>query len=238
MSLVSFHLAELPAAVTARALLRRPSAPGLLHIEVMAAMELGAPVVSPRRMQLRRCATFAVWADESALEEFLDRDRFGRRLADGWHVRLAHVRTWGHVAAVDDLLTGHAKLEPDEPVVAVTIARMRIPQVPRFLRWGRPVERQVRDDPGTTLALAAMRPPRTISTFTVWRSLREMVSMVHGRGQGPQARHHVDGMAERERRDFHHEFTTLRFRALSEHGSWQGRTDLVPVARPGTTLAE
>ena len=30
-------------------------------------------------------------------------------------------------------------------------------------------------------------------------------------------------MVERERRDFHHEFTTLRFRPLSEHGTWEGR---------------
>jgi hypothetical protein len=33
---------------------------------------------------------------------------------------------------------------------------------------------------------------------------------------------------ERERKDFHHEFTTLRFRALTEHGTWDGRSDIVP----------
>ena len=37
-----------------------------------------------------------------------------------------------------------------------------------LLRWGRPVERFVRDHPGTTLALAAFRPPHTVSTFSVW----------------------------------------------------------------------
>lgn len=35
-------------------------------------------------------------------------------------------------------------------------------------------------------------------------------------------------MNERERRDFHREFTTLRFKPLSEHGSWEGRTAYVP----------
>ncbi|AQP51483.1 hypothetical protein BW733_12350 [Tessaracoccus flavescens] len=35
-------------------------------------------------------------------------------------------------------------------------------------------------------------------------------------------------MAERERRAFHHEFTTLRFRPLAEHGTWDGRAGYVP----------
>jgi hypothetical protein len=37
-------------------------------------------------------------------------------------------------------------------------------------------------------------------------------------------------MAERERRDFHHEFATYRFRPLSEQGEWDGRTGIVPPA--------
>jgi hypothetical protein len=31
-------------------------------------------------------------------------------------------------------------------------------------------------------------------------------------------------MAERDRRDFHHEFATFRFRPVSEHGAWRGRS--------------
>ena len=37
-----------------------------------------------------------------------------------------------------------------------------------------------------------------------------------------------DAMAEQERRGFHHEFATYRFRPVSEHGAWEGRTGLVP----------
>jgi hypothetical protein len=40
---------------------------------------------------------------------------------------------------------------------------------------------------------------------------------------------HAAAMNERERKDFHLEFTTLRFRCISEHGSWQGRTSIVPT---------
>ncbi|RYE74585.1 MAG: hypothetical protein EOO74_11300, partial [Myxococcales bacterium] len=103
-----------------------------------------------------------------------------------------------------------------------------------FISWGRPVERQVRDHPGVTLALAAMRPPRTVSTFSIWQSGRAMTDMVMGRDRGPSprddVRRHAEAMRERERRDFHHAFTTLRFRPLSEHGSWQGRANWVPSA--------
>ena len=115
--------------------------------------------------------------------------------------------------------------------MAVTLARMRLPEVPRFLTWGKPVERLVRDHPDATLALAAMRPPRSISTFSIWNSVRAMTDMVHGRGGAAalaDPARHADAMAERRRRDFHREFATYRFRPLSEHGHWDGRTGYVP----------
>ena len=52
--------------------------------------------------------------------------------------------------------------------------------------------------------------------------------MVHGRAAVPDPDRHASAMAERERRDFHHEFATYRFRPLSEHGAWQGRSGIVP----------
>ncbi|PWD51059.1 hypothetical protein C8046_10770 [Serinibacter arcticus] len=228
----SFHLARLPLTTAVRALVRPPTAgrvPGLVHLEVLAGMELGSPVLSPRRLQLSRTAVFARWEDEESLEEFLATDPLGRRLADGWHVRLQFVRRWGAVAGLADLPEDADRSDPDEPVVAVTVARMRLPELLRFLHWGRPVERLVRDHPGTTLSLAAVRPPRSISTFSIWRTTREMTDMVFGRSPVPGPTRHIDAMAERERRDFHHEFTTLRFRPLSEHGTWEGRGGYVPL---------
>ena len=228
----SFHLAELPARETARALRRPPTSwtvPGLDHAECLALMRLGAPTVSRDRMQLRRAAMFAQWRDEEALEGFLASDTFGRQLADGWHVRLQFLRRWSRLAALPDLPEREGAWTKDEPVVAVTVARMRLPEVPRFLSWGKPVERLVRDHPGTTLALAAFRPPRTIATFSVWRTVQEMEEMVHGHSTVEEPGRHAIAMAERERRDFHHEFATFRFRPLSEYGAGQGRTGIVPV---------
>ena len=109
-----------------------------------------------------------------------------------------------------------------------TLARLKLTQVPRFIRWGKPVEEFVRDHPGTTLALAAMRPPRTVSTFSVWRSQAEMIDMVRGQDSFPGARRHAAAMAEQKAQGLAPQFTTLRFRALSEQGAWEGRSDIVP----------
>lgn len=231
MTVHTFHLAEVPIGVGGRALLRPPTSAttdGLDHAECLALMRLGAPTVSLDRLQVRRLAVFAQWRDEAALERFLSDDQLGRRLAVGWHVRLEFLRRWSTIAALPGLPVRAGRWTQDEPVVAVTLARMRFREVPRFLRWGKPVERLVRDHPGATLALAAARPVRTVSTFSIWRTVQEMEDMVRGRTDVPDAERHSAAMAERARRDFHHEFATYRFRPLSEHGAWQGRTVIVP----------
>jgi hypothetical protein len=231
MTLFTFHLAKTPVGTTVTALCRPPNGrqvPGLRHAECMTRMTLGAPIVSPARMQLRHLAMFAAWENEHAVDEFLERTSLGRALAAGWHVRMEFRRRWGHVHEFDGLPERDGEQELAGPVVAVTLARMRLTQVPRFIGWGRPVEELVRDHPGATMAMAAMRLPRTVSTFSVWKSQREMVEMVRGRSAVPRAERHAVAMTERERKDFHFEFTTLRFRPVAEHGSWEGRTGVVP----------
>lgn len=227
MSVYSFHLAHMPVLRATSGLLRPPRAPGLRNIEVLAGMQLGAAVFSPRRMQIRRIAVFAQWEDEDALVRFLSQHPFGRKLNEGWHVRLEFMRRWGEVHELGQLQDAAVPLGLGEPVVAVTLARMRLPELPRFIRWGRPVERQIRDHPEATLAMAGIRLPRTVSTFSIWTSTRAMTGMVFGRDAGESARRHTEAMAERDRRDFHHEFTTLRFRPLSEHGSWEGQNHYI-----------
>ena len=231
MRIFSFHLAKTTLATTANAMLRPPkpdSVPGLQRAECMAVMALGSPILSPARMQLRHLAIFASWESERAIDSFLEDTELGRTLARGWHVRLEFLRRWGRVSEFDDLSSSVGDLDPAAPVVAVTLARLQLPQVPRFIRWGKPVEELVRDHPGVTLALAAMRPPRTVSTFSVWRSQAEMTDMVHGQDSFPGAERHAAAMVERKRKDFHHEFTTLRFRAITEHGAWEGRSAIIP----------
>jgi len=192
-------------------------------------MRLGASILSPGRWRVGQLAMFAAWDNEGVIDDFLAGTALGRSLAGGWHVRLRFLRRWGHVAAFDGLPSVAGESDPDAPVVAVTLARLKLPQVPRFVRWGKPVERLVRDHPGKTFALAAARPWRTISTFSVWRAAREMTDMVFGRSAIAAADRHSAAMAERERKDFHREFTTLRFTCIGEYGAWDGRTAIVPT---------
>ncbi len=231
MTVFTFHFAKTQVATTIRALCYPPTGqqvPGLDHAECMTKMTLGAPIVSPARMQLHHLTMFAAWESDGAIDAFLANTSLGRALATGWHVRMAFLRRWGYISEFDGLAESVGEHDPAAPVVAVTLARMKLPQVPRFIWWGRPVEELVRDHPGTTLAIAAMRLPRTVSTFTVWTSQQEMVDMVRGHSAVPRPERHKVAMAERQRKDFHFEFTTLRFKPLAEYGNWEGRTHLIP----------
>jgi hypothetical protein len=167
---------------------------------------------------------------DAPFDAFMRGTQLGRALSAGWHVRLQFLRRWGRVAAFDELPMTAGETDPDAPVVAVTVARLKLLQVPRFIRWGLPVERLVRDHPGATLALAAMRPWGTISTFTVWSSAREMTDMVHGHSAIEGSERHAAAMGERRPKDFHFEFTTLRFTSIGEYGAWEGRTSIVPTS--------
>jgi hypothetical protein len=232
MALFTFHFAKTNIGTAAMAIFHPPTAervPGLNHAECMSKMTLGAPILSPARMQLGHLTMFASWESQGAIDDFLGGTELGRVFAAGWHVRLMFLRRWGHVSEFTGLPQSVGEQDPAAPVVAVTIARMKLPQVPRFIRWGKPVEELVRDHPSTTLAIAAMRLPRTVSTFTVWKSQQEMVDMVRGQSAVPQPERHAAAMVERQRKDFHFEFTTLRFRSIGEYGDWEGRTNIVPT---------
>ncbi len=232
MTVFTFHFAKTGIGTTVGALCRPPTGqqvPGLMHAECMARMTLGAPILSPARMQLRCLTMFAAWESDAAIDDFLAGTPLGRALAAGWHVRMEFQRRWGHVSEFDGLAESVGAQDPAAPVVAVTLARMKLPQVPRFIHWGRPVEELVRDHPGTTMAIAAMRLPRTVSTFSVWTSQRAMLAMVRGQSAVPRPERHAAAMVERQRKDFHFEFTTLRFKPLAEYGNWEGRTHIIPA---------
>lgn len=231
MSLFSYHLVQISFFAALKAILSPPKpgrTPGFVHLEVMNCMTLGAPVFAPSRMLLRQIAVFAQWENEAVLDQFLAQNNLGKTLAKGWQVRLEFMRQWGSISGFK---VPEAKISPDTPdapVVAVTIAKMKLPEVPRFIKWGRPVERLVRDHPGTTLSLASIRLPEVVSTFSIWKSQKEMTDMVRGHSAVPQPERHLDAMKERERKDFHFEFTTLRFRPIAEYGSWKGKGNYIP----------
>jgi hypothetical protein len=200
---------------------------GLIHAETMSAMVLGSSIFSNTRIFNREIVVFAQWENEDYLNEFLQTNIYGKQIAKGWHIRLEYLRQWGKISGfqIPPLVR---EIDNEKPVVAVTIARMKYTQIPRFLRWGRPVEKQVRDHSGTTLSLASIRYPNIVSTFSIWKTQKEMTDMVHGHSKMPQPKRHINAIKERERKDFHFEFTTLRFRPLTEYGEWNNKRNYIP----------
>jgi hypothetical protein len=180
-------------------------------------------------MQLGKVVMFAAWDSEDSIDEFLGTSRLGQSIAAGWHLRMTFLRRWGLVREFASLPESTEDSDPQAPVAAFTLARMRLPEVPRFVHWGRPVEAMVRDNPDATYSLAAIRYPRTVATFSIWKSQQAMLDMVRGHSPVAQPKRHIEAMKERARRDFHHEFTTLRFRPLAEFGTWEGRSTLLPT---------
>lgn len=231
MSIFTYHLAKTSYLNALKVLFFTPkpkNTPGLIHMECMTFMTLGSKVISPSRFLSRKVIVFAQWENESFIDSYLEKDKFGKVLLKGWHTRLTYLRQWGKLDGFIIPQESIEQVDADCPVVAVTIARMKLFQVPRFIRWGRNVERQVRDHPGTTLALASIRLPRTVSTFSVWKTQKEMTDMVYGGGADADPKRHIKAMRERDRKDFHIQFTTLRFKALSEYGEWDRRKNIIP----------
>lgn len=231
MSVFTFHLATTTFTSGLKGIINPPvlkNVPGLLHAECMTSMTLGAPLFSSSRILVGELAVFAQWENEAAIDNFLKNDQFGKTLARGWHTRMLFLRQWGKIREFEMPDSIDELNDADAPVVAFTLARMRLLQVPRFISWGRPVEKLVRDHPGITLALAAIRFPNTVATFSVWKSQKEMTDMVHGRSAVENPKRHAQAMKERDRKDFHYEFTTLRFKPIAEFGVWKGRSQIIP----------
>ncbi|RZA08835.1 MAG: hypothetical protein EOP11_03650 [Proteobacteria bacterium] len=229
----SFHLARISAWKTLPFIYAKASpsdVPGLLHAENLAVMQLGEPILNPHRYGLGQVARFARWEHEASLDEFLASPE-NAPFAKGWHVRMRLYRTWGSVREL-----ANASMEPElapvsGPVVAVTLARLNLSQTARFIKFGKPVEAQVRDHPGQVLALAGIRPLTTFSTFSIWKTEEEMLRMVRGTRPGEDGLSHQTAMRERARQDFHSEFTTMRFAPFREIGEWAGRSNFTKALK-------
>jgi hypothetical protein len=229
MSIFTYHLFQLPlvqALIRTFCPLKIKNANGLIHSEIMSVMELGAPILSVSRFFSKTFVFFAQWETEEHFNVFLQSHRMGEYLAKGWIVKLRLIRKWGHLSGFD---LRHCEEDTDSDaslVLAVTLAKMKPAEIPRFLRWGRPVEQLVRDHPGCSFSLASIRYPNLISTFSIWQNKREMIEMVRGHSDVAQPSRHIDAMKERNRKDFHFEFTTLRFRPIAEIGTWNNASML------------
>ena len=158
MSVFTFHLIKVNYLTAIKALLfpaRLTSTKGLIHAEPMTGMTLGAPLLSTSRITIRQLAFFIQWEDEEAIDNFLQYHKWGKKFDRSWHIRLKFLRQWGTIDQFHIPMSDAETYNPKDPVVAVTLARMKLIHVPRFIRWGRPAEKLVRDHPSSRLASAS-----------------------------------------------------------------------------------
>jgi hypothetical protein len=221
--IVSVHLADVGRLNAQRLLLRRLDAakvPGMTYAEPVFMATLGNRVPRPRP---GRIGLIAAWEGDAALDRFLAGHPFAERLAGGWHARLEPIRCFGNWAGMPGLPAKELPVADDEPVAALTLGRLRLSRTRAFLKSARPTERDAVENPAVLAVTGFGRftPPRLVSTFSIWRSAKEMREYAFDKAGSHQAAVRIDRVKR-----FHHESAFIRFRPYASQGSWDGRDPL------------
>lgn len=209
-----------------RMLLRKPgpyTSPGLAYAEPVITTPLGAS--SLPRPRLGRVGMIAAWEEDEAIDHFLG-DARGAVWAEGWHVRLEAVRVFGSWAAIPGLPSREVPVDDEEPVVVLTLGRLRLTRARPFLRSALPAEREAVGNKALIAGSGLARPPHMVATFSIWRSAAEMREYAFG----ATGTHQAAVKADRER-PFHRESAFIRFRPYASAGTWDGRDPLAAAQR-------
>lgn len=225
--IVSVHIVDTGLSRMPIALRRKPrpeAVPGLLYAETT----VTAPQGPGQRLPLfpGRFGLIAAWEDNDALDDFLCSDHpLAGGLVGGWHTRLEPLRVSGAWPAIPGLPERQLAVADDEPVAVLTLGRPRLTRLRPFLRSAGPAEAEVVEASGLLASIGLARPPRLVSTFSLWRSAAAMRDYSY-RDEGT---HMAAVKADRER-PFHHESAFIRFRPYASAGNWDGRDPLATVA--------
>jgi hypothetical protein len=211
--ILSVHIADVGSRALPALLRARPASPGLRWAvtTLTAPLAARAPIPRPGRVGL-----IAAWEDDEAFDRFLDSDPLARRLAGGWHVRLEPLRTYGRWSALPDLPSVERPVDDGERVAVLTLGRLKLTRVLPFLRTSTPAERRAVRDPELLASTGLARPPRLVSTFSVWRTAAAMREYAVG-NDGAE---HLHAIRAHQARPFHHESVFVRFRPYAMQGRW------------------
>jgi hypothetical protein len=220
---VSVHLADVGPLRAQRLLFRGPKVeqvPGMTSSGPALTAPLGERLPRPN---LGRIGLIAAWESEGAVDAFLDSHPVGRQLADGWHVRLQPLRCFGSWSAMPGLPTKELPVDDEEPVVVLTLGRLRLLRARPFLASATPAEHDAVANSAMIASTGFARPalPRLVSTFSIWRTAAAMRAYAFDRAGSHQAAVRAD-----RARSFHHESAFIRFRPLASRGVWDGRDPL------------
>jgi hypothetical protein len=197
-------------------ILARPPRPkeveGLCYAETVFTAPLGGGAAAP---DLGTVAMIAAWDDEAALDRFASHP-LSSQLADGWQVRMEPLRVFGAWSGLPGLPERPLPVDEDEPVVVLTLGRVKPWRVRPFLRAAAPAERDVIAEPGLLASTGFGRLPNLVSTFSLWRTAAEMREYASKQGGS-----HRNAVASDRERPFHFRSAFIRFRPLATRGQWE-----------------
>jgi len=203
-----------------RSVPRPGSIGGLRHAEVAVAAPLRARR-GPPIPTFSRVALIALWDSDDAVSEFLGEHRLAAKFASGWHARLEPLRAFGAWPGLPDDLSRDRTTDYDGPAVVLTLGRVRISRVPRFLRTSRRAETSANASPGMLWGTALARPP-FVATCSVWESTRALAAYAYGqRDPG-----HPEAITADRSKPFHRRSAFVRFRPYAMNGSLAGKNPL------------
>jgi hypothetical protein len=180
--------------------------------------------------EFKRWAFFGIWQDENALKLFLENSSIAReweeRAAETWHVGLMPIRSSGTWRGENPLEGLDLSEVPKCPVAVLTRADIRLSKLHVFWLWGtHPAVSDVRQASGLVAGLAMTeRPLVEAATFTVWRSLDDVINFAYKRTA------HQGLIARNQREQVFKAFFATYFFPFQSAGTWRGK-DPASVAR-------
>ncbi len=172
---------------------------------------------------LARSAVFAVWDDESDLDDFLASHPIARRwdhAAESWHVRLRSLGGHGRWRGVDPL-DGIEQGGRGGPVAIITRADVRRSAGREFGRASREVDTELHTAAGLIDVVGIGEAPiGRLATFSLWESMDAVTTFAYTMPRHQQV---ID-----QTRDggWYSEEMFARFEPYGSTGEWDGRDPL------------
>ena len=221
--LLSVHICDLDLRAVPKVLHHPPQpsvVPGLRYAKTTITAPLSDRLLpSPR---LKPVAMIAAWDSDEAFEAFSADHPLSEQLAAGWQVRLQPLHVYGEWPGLSGLPEGEIKVGDEEPVAALTLGRPRLSRLPAFLKASARAEAEAIANPNILAQIGLARPPRLVSTFSLWRNVETMRAYARGSRDGA----HPAATKIDRANPFHHESAFIRFRPYASRGNWDGRDPL------------
>lgn len=171
----------------------------------------------------RRTAMFAVWDDESALDDFLAQHRIAsrwRHAEEQWTVRLRSLGghgTWRGFDPLDGLVPGTA----DGPVAIITRADVRRRSWKAFGAASKVVDDELHRAAGLIDVVGIGEAPvGRLATFSLWETLAAARAFAYAMPD------HVEVVRQTRHGDWYAEEMFARFEPYASTGTWNGRDPL------------